>query len=105
MWFLTSYQFRYNHGINNCILRKSFLFLSFYIYDGLHKYLAFKCFQKYLNMETIITSLPNFLKHPCRNPTLAKCEDETHTPKVGDLESSGTLEFLEFDNKAQNTFH
>jgi hypothetical protein len=21
----------------------------------------------------------------CRNPTLAKCEDETHTPKVGDL--------------------
>jgi hypothetical protein len=26
----------------------------------------------------------------CRNPTLAKCEDETHTPKVGDLESSGT---------------
>jgi threonine synthase len=23
----------------------------------------------------------------CRNPTLAKCEDETHTPKVGDLDS------------------
>jgi hypothetical protein len=41
----------------------------------------------------------------CRNPTLAKCEDETHTPKVGDLESFGTLEFLEFDNKAQNTSH
>jgi hypothetical protein len=41
----------------------------------------------------------------CRNPTLAKCKDETHTPKVGDLESSGTLEFLEFDNKAQNTSH
>jgi hypothetical protein len=30
----------------------------------------------------------------CRNLTLAKCEDETHTPKVGDLESSGTPEFL-----------
>jgi hypothetical protein len=41
----------------------------------------------------------------CRNPTLAKCEDETHTPKVGDLESSGTLECLEFDSKAQNTSH
>ncbi len=39
----------------------------------------------------------------CRNPTLAKCEDETHTPKVGDLESSGTSECLEFDNKGQNT--
>ncbi len=41
----------------------------------------------------------------CRNPTLAKCEDETHTPKVGDLESSGTPECLEFNNKAQNTLH
>ncbi len=41
----------------------------------------------------------------CCNPTLAKCEDETHTPKVGDLESSGTPECLEFDSKAQNTSH
>jgi hypothetical protein len=39
----------------------------------------------------------------CRNPTLAKCEDETHTPKVGDLESSGTPESLEFDSKGKNT--
>jgi hypothetical protein len=39
----------------------------------------------------------------CRNPTLAKCEDETHTPKVEDLESSGTLECLEFDSRGQNT--
>ncbi len=41
----------------------------------------------------------------CRNPTLAKCEDETHTPKVGDLESSGTPECSEFDSRAQNTSH
>jgi hypothetical protein len=41
----------------------------------------------------------------CRNPTLAKCEDEIHTHKVGDLESSGTPECLEFDSKAQNTSH
>ncbi len=47
-------------------------------------------------LETIIQT--------CRNPTLAKCEDETHTPKVGDLESSGTPECLEFDNKGQNTW-
>jgi hypothetical protein len=33
-------------------------------------------------------------KEECRNPTLAKCEDETHTPKVGDWESSGTPECL-----------
>jgi hypothetical protein len=39
----------------------------------------------------------------CRKLTLAKCEDETHTPKVGDLESSRTPECLEFDRKGQNT--
>jgi hypothetical protein len=36
-------------------------------------------------------------------PTLATCEDETHTPKVEDLESSGTAECLEFDSKGKNT--
>jgi hypothetical protein len=39
----------------------------------------------------------------CRNPTLAKCEDETHTPKVGELVSSETPECLEFDSRGQNT--
>jgi hypothetical protein len=36
---------------------------------------------------------------------LAKCEDETHTPKVGDLESSGTPELLELNSRGQNTSH
>jgi hypothetical protein len=39
----------------------------------------------------------------CCNPTLAKCEDETHTPKVEDLESSRTPECLELNSKGQNT--
>jgi len=34
-----------------------------------------------------------------------KWEDETPTPKVRDLESSGTPECLELDSKAQNTSH
>jgi len=34
-----------------------------------------------------------------------KWEDEIPTPKVGDLESSGTPEHLEFDNRGQNTLH
>ncbi len=34
-----------------------------------------------------------------------KWEDETLTPKVGDLESSGTPECLEFDSRGQNTSH
>jgi hypothetical protein len=41
----------------------------------------------------------------CRNPTLAMCEDETHTPKVGDSESFGTPELLELDSRGQNTLH
>jgi hypothetical protein len=46
-----------------------------------------------------------FLMMLCCNPTLAKCEDETHTLKVGDLESSGTPENLELDCRGQNTSH
>jgi hypothetical protein len=34
-----------------------------------------------------------------------KWEDETPTPKVGDLESSETPEHLEFDSRGQNTLH
>jgi len=47
----------------------------------------------------------------CRNPTLRECEDETHTPKIGTWESSGTPESFgtpkisEFDCKGQNTLH
>jgi hypothetical protein len=35
----------------------------------------------------------------------AKWEDETRTPKVGDLESSGTPKCLEFNIRAQKTLH
>jgi len=38
------------------------------------------------------TCNPQWPMIKCRNPTLAKCEDETHTPKVGDLETSETPE-------------
>jgi len=38
-------------------------------------------------------------------PLWAKCEDETHTPESGDLESSGTPENSEFNCRGQNTLH
>jgi hypothetical protein len=38
-------------------------------------------------------------------PFWVKWEDETLTPKDGDLESSGTPECLEFDSRDQNTSH
>ncbi len=36
-------------------------------------------------------------------PLWGKCEDETHTPKSGNLESSGTPATLELDCRGQNT--
>jgi hypothetical protein len=42
----------------------------------------------------------------CRNPTLGKCGGEAqHLEKSEDLESSGTPECSELDNKTQNTSH
>jgi hypothetical protein len=38
-------------------------------------------------------------------PLRGKCEDETHTPKSGNLESSGTPKNLELDCRGQNTLH
>jgi hypothetical protein len=52
-----------------------------------------------------ITPFKERVDHPYRNPTLRKCEDETHTPEMGTWESSGTPETLKFDYKGQNTLH
>ncbi len=38
-------------------------------------------------------------------PLWAKCEGEAHTPKSGNLESSGTPENSELELKGQNTLH
>jgi hypothetical protein len=38
-------------------------------------------------------------------PLWVKCEDETHTPKSGNLESSGTPENSELEFRVQNTSH
>jgi hypothetical protein len=38
-------------------------------------------------------------------PFWAKCKDETHTPKSGDLESAGTPKNSELDCRGQNTSH
>jgi len=38
-------------------------------------------------------------------PLWVKCEEGIHTPKSGNLESSGTPENLELDCRGQNTLH
>jgi hypothetical protein len=38
-------------------------------------------------------------------PLWVKCEDETHTPKSGNLESSETPENSELKFRGQNTLH
>jgi hypothetical protein len=39
----------------------------------------------------------------CHTPLWGKCEDETRTPKSGNLESSGTPKTSELDYRGQNT--
>jgi hypothetical protein len=43
--------------------------------------------------------------HSVATPLWPSVGVKPNTPKVGNLESSGTLECLEFDSKAQNTSH
>jgi hypothetical protein len=40
---------------------------------------------------------------PIATPLLEKCEDDTHTPKMGTWESSGTPKTSELDCRGQNT--
>ncbi len=51
--------------------------------------------------------MPGFLffKYRVATPLWPSVGVNPNTPKVGDLESSGTPECLEFDCKAQNTLH
>jgi len=46
------------------------------------------------NKNTIVTT-----------PLWTKCEDETHAPKSGNSESSGTPKNLELDRRGQNNLH
>jgi hypothetical protein len=58
-----------------------------------------------LVMTSIRLAVEILLWMDCRNPILRKCEDETHTPKMGTWELSGTPKTLEFDCRGQNTSH
>jgi hypothetical protein len=60
-----------------------------------------------MESSTRIFAKYNHVDNACsRNPTSwGKCDDETHTPKSKNLESSGTPKSLEFDFKGQNTSH
>jgi hypothetical protein len=58
--------------------------------------------QKMFQNCFIILELQNsFTK--CHNPSLKECEDDTHTPKMGTWESSGTFKNSKLDCRGQNT--
>ncbi len=56
-----------------------------------------------LRLEDYFISIGPFIN--VATPLWAKCEDETHTPKSGDLESSGTPKNSKLNCKGQNTSH
>jgi hypothetical protein len=47
----------------------------------------------------------SFGAHHVATPLSVKCEDETDTPKSGNLESSGTPKNSELEFRGQNTSH
>jgi hypothetical protein len=60
------------------------------------------------NKHKITLNIQSIIKQKCvfvATPLWAKCEGEAHTPKSGNLESSGTPENLELELKGQNTSH
>jgi hypothetical protein len=87
---------------------------DFYIFLQLplepHGDLKWNCTQVTHFMKLVFDGSPSGFK--CINhfllvitPLWAKCEDETHTPKSGNLESSGTPKNSELDCRGQNTSH
>jgi len=53
----------------------------------------------------VMKDIRNIPMNYVATPLWASAGVKPNIPKVGDLESSGTPECLEFDSKAQNTLH
>jgi len=64
-----------------------------------------KTLQLFLSHVTFFSKVFQFQTNNVATLLWVKWEDETPTPKVGDLESSGTPERLEFNIRGQNTSH
>jgi len=58
-----------------------------------------------IKMATEEDTWATSIKKDVATPLWPSVGVKPNTPKVGDLESSGTPKCLEFDNKAQNTSH
>jgi hypothetical protein len=54
------------------------------------------------NSQVITLSLEGYHPINVATPLWVKCEDEIHTPKSGNLESSDTPEILELKFRGQN---
>jgi len=103
---------RSTNCICTCKIFHSLILLQFCSSIVVHiEGLIFSCF--YYNIcpssfDKIVTNKIYFLSLvtiDVATPLWDKCEDETHTPKSGKLESSGTPENSELKFKGQNTSH
>jgi hypothetical protein len=56
-------------------------------------------------MMVILEKTQLYIEWAVVTPLWGKCEDETHTPKSGNLESFGTPKNSELDCRGQNTLH
>jgi hypothetical protein len=69
---------------------------------SIHQKLECCNLQQYEGLKCNLTSHSSS-KFFCCNPTLKKCEDDTHTPEMWTWESFRTPEFSELDCRGQNT--
>jgi hypothetical protein len=60
---------------------------------------------EWLHLFNLMFPICLFHSTSVATPLWAKCEGEAHTPKSGNLESSGTPENSELELKCQNTLH
>jgi len=83
-------------------------FCNTYLYHFIYIHLCFNVYDlcKKLNMKMWVPKCARSMdKCIVATPLWVKCEDETHTPKSGNLESFGTFENSELDCRGQNTLH
>ncbi len=59
--------------------------------------------QKEVQLRSHCDEFTKEMKQNVPTPLLEECEDDTHTPKMGTWESSGTPKTSEFDCRGQNT--
>jgi len=102
-YLLTIYLLNHNYLLSTYIPTYTYL-LTYLLFTYILSHILHS---RYVNLKTYVgrhVYLPIYLvRYLVATPLWGKCEDETHTPKSGNLESSGTVATLELNRRRKNT--